>query len=205
MENAREETSWRLRLGLLCVSAILAVCVFYFWSYYSGVVSQRAVRQVEAVGGTVESGLMVGYTFKSGRTTTSLDSMAEGAMHRNRLFATSDEIYFVDLTDCKMNDSDAAIIRRLPNCTILSLRNASLPTTALLEMVAMQSLEVVDLRGLAVNKEVLVVLEGHRTLRALILSADRTDASAIAEFKTRMPSCEVTLDSEWTTPPNAGT
>lgn len=157
-------------------------------------VSDRAMRHVTSVGGSVQCGTMLGHTANIGSRSITR-SLGSPPVIRSILgwkyCSVPADICLVDLSECRLTIADCRTISAVHNCVLLSLKDASLPADGLADLVAVRTLKIVDLRGVLLSREIFEVLRQNRNLRAVILSSSLVDSADVEEFIRFRPNCEV--------------
>jgi hypothetical protein len=146
--------------------------VLLIWWQGSAVTSSgqiAAETRVQQCGGSVESGDQVTYSTRL-RNQTVVHGGGSPPKAFFGLALPGRDVCLFDLSGCSVSDPDAEIIAASQSCAVLSLRNADAQPSAVLQLLNMPSLEVVDLRGIPVDDQVLDALVELRNLRVVILA-----------------------------------
>lgn len=189
-------------LGTMSILIGLGAGGLRAWNNYK---TESAVRTVVAIGGNIEKSPQLLYNVELRKRSLSFSSLGPirwelGWPPKRR----PRDIYFVDLSACAVTESEAQAIAGLSECEIMSLRNARLSETAILELLSIQRLNVVDIRGLAINDQLRRAVGDLPKLYALIVTLDG-NALAITQLKEQLPDCRIVVTKPVRTEPTTGT
>lgn len=106
----------------------------------------------------------------------------------------------LDLSNSSVSDSGLSLLQQLANLKRLNLSGCKNVTDeGLQQLAALSELEVLILSRAAVNGTGLAHLQGMDSLRQVILfptQLSQSGRSAIADFETAMPNCEVIIETQ---------
>jgi hypothetical protein len=183
------------RTAVLFIAAIVAcLLVGYAFVWCGQTANHRAYDRISSVGGKVIGDTEFGYTTKVKNVTYSWGGGTPGRLYHILWWTYYSEpkaARFVDLSQCRLTNADCKAISAVRNATILNLRDASLPSDGLAYLVAIPTLEVVDLRGVAISSDILQILKRNDSLRAVVVTPSLVDPKIIREFALDMPNCEI--------------
>jgi hypothetical protein len=181
------------------VACLLGGAVFVLYGQLASdqatqLASDQAIKHVRAVGGEVLCDSAATYVAKVGNKTIVREAGSLPRIHRILWWTYETkptDTRLVDLSSCQLTSADCKTISAVHNCVILALRDASVPSDGLACLMAIPTLEVVDLRGIEVSNDILQILKRNDGLRAIVVTSTLVDSEILAGFARDMPSCEV--------------
>lgn len=181
-------------LMLVVLACFFGGAAFVFGSKLS---NEQAIKHVIAVGGSVDCDAQPTYIADVGNERIAWDGGSPPRVYRIlcwTYYSEPKDACFVDLSRCQLTNADCKTISTVRNATILNLQNASIPSDGFAYLMAIPSLEVVDLRGIAISSDILQILKRNDGLRAVIVTTSLVDPKIIRDFALDMPNCEITSE-----------
>ena len=102
-------------------------------------------------------------------------------------------ITWLNLSNCKLTNSDLKTIAKLENLTRLNLQQNSIRTNDLAPLNTLSHLEVLNLHSTLVNQDVFEILKSIPSLKKVFLWNTKVSLSAVLKNKPAFPSTELII------------